>query len=63
MAKFRQNVKIDNDSGKKLVDNYRKVQPLNGREVRSVATVESSAIHHVIAWPMVMIALIHMLTL
>jgi len=62
MAKFRQNVKID-ESGKKLVDNYRKVQPLNGRVVKSVSTVESSAIHHVIAWPMVMIALIHMLTL
>jgi len=62
MAKFRQNVKL-NDSGKTLVDNYRAVQPLHGRKVQSVSTVESSGIHHLITLPILAITLIHMIVL
>merc|ERR1712083_70933 len=62
MAKFRQNVKL-NDSGKTLVDNYRAVQPLHGRKVQSVSTVESSGIHHLITLPILMMTFIHMLVL
>jgi len=62
MAKFRENVKM-NESGKKLVDNYRVVQPLNGRKVQFVSTVESSAISHLITLPILFMTLTHLLVL
>lgn len=62
LAKFRQNVKIKNNK-ENLVNNYRKTQPWNGRKVENVATVESSAVNHLITWSVLVITLAHMLTI
>ena len=66
MAKFRQNVKIK-DNTENLVNNYRVTQPWNGRTVEKVSTknVEcaSSAISHLITWSVLVISLAHILTL